>query len=103
MSITKVAAEYGEAVGAEELTVSSSAVGLTSVGRPASAMVTNGAEAIRVAYSAVSGISDPTSSRGHYLNPYSVLELFGTDIDNVKFIRDGSSNSTIYVTYFGGV
>jgi len=101
MSITRAAAEFGEAVGAESLTVSSSAVGLTKVGRPASAMVTNGAEAIRVAYSAVSGISDPTASVGHYLNPYSVLELYGTDIDNVKFIRV-SSDSTIYVTYFGG-
>tara|TARA_R110000824_G_scaffold229952_5_gene417568 strand:+ start:2429 stop:2737 length:309 start_codon:yes stop_codon:yes gene_type:complete len=101
MSITKAAAEFGEAVGAESLLVSSSAVALTKVGRPASAMVTNGAEPIRVAYSAVSGIADPTSSVGHYLNPYTVLELFGTDIDNVKFIRV-SSNSTIYVTYFGG-
>jgi hypothetical protein len=101
MSITKAAAEYGEAVGAENLAVSSSAVGLTKVGRPAAAMVTNGAEPIRVAYSAVSGISDPTASLGHYLNPYSVLELFGTDIDNARFIRV-SSDSTIYVTYFGG-
>ena len=101
MSITKAAAEYGEAVGAENLAVSSSAVGLTKVGRPAAAMVTNGAEPVRVAYSAVAGISDPTSSLGHYLNPYPVLELFGTDIDHVKFIRV-SSDSTIYVTYFGG-
>ena len=102
MSITRAAAEYGEAIGAEQLVVSSSAVGLTKVGRPASAMMVNGGEAIRFAYSAVAGISDPTSSLGGYLNPYSVLELFGTDIDNVKFIRVSSSDSTIYVTYFGG-
>ena len=101
MSITRAAAEFGEAIGAENLTVSSTAVALTKVGRPASAMVTNGAEAVRVAYSAVAGISDPTASVGHYLNPYSVLELYGTDIDNVKFIRVGS-DSTIYVTNFGG-
>ena len=101
MSITKAAAEYGEAVGAENLAVSSTAGGLTKVGRPAAAMVTNGAEPVRVAYSAVAGISDPTTRLGHYLNPNTVLELFGTDIDNVKFIRV-SSDSTIYVTYFGG-
>jgi hypothetical protein len=103
MSMTRAAAEFGEAVGAQNLAVSSSAVSLTSVGRPASALLTNGAEAIRVAYAGVSGISDPTSAVGHYLNPYTVLELYGTDIDNIKLIRAGSSDSTVYVTYFGGV
>ena len=43
----------------------------------------------------------PTASVGHYLNPYSVLDLFQDDMGDVKFIRVGGSNSIIDVTYFG--
>jgi len=57
--------------------------------------VTNGAEAVRVRW------GTPTSSVGHYLNPYSVLDLFQDDMDDVKFIRVGGSDSVIDVTYFG--
>ena len=58
-------------------------------------MLTNGAEAIRVRW------GTPTSSVGHYLNPYSVMDLYENDIDDVKFIRVGSSSSDIQITYFG--
>jgi len=58
------------------------------------AMVSNGAEPIRVRW------GTPTSSVGHYINPYSVLDLYQDDLDDVKFIRV-SSSSTIDVTYFG--
>jgi hypothetical protein len=37
---------------------------------------------------------------GHYINPYSVLDLYEDDLGDVKFIRV-SSSSTIDVTYFG--
>jgi hypothetical protein len=57
-------------------------------------MVTNGAEPIRVRW------GTPTASVGHYLNPYSVLDLYEDDMSDVKFIRV-SSDSTIDVTYFG--
>jgi hypothetical protein len=57
-------------------------------------MVTNGAEPIRVRW------GTPTASVGHYLNPYSVLDLYLDDLGDVKFIRV-SSSSTIDVTYFG--
>jgi hypothetical protein len=89
------ASDYGVVKGDESLVVSSTAVPLASVASGAlSALVTNGAEAIRVRW------GTPTASVGHYLNPYSVIELYSS-MESVKFIRTGSSDSTIFVTYFG--
>ena len=89
------ASDYGVVKGDESLTVSSTAVPLASVASGAmNALVTNGAEPIRVRW------GTPTASVGHYLNPYSVLDLYSS-MDSVKFIRTGSSDSTIFVTYFG--
>ena len=89
------ASDYGVVKGDESLTVSSTAIALASVASGAlSALVTNGAEAIRVRW------GTPTASVGHYLNPYSVIELYSS-MESVKFIRTGSSDSTISVTYFG--
>jgi len=95
MGIRRSAAEYGSGVGDEALAVSSTAVPLASVPATAiAAMVTNGAEPVRVRW------GTPTASVGHYINPYSVLDLYQDDLTDVKFIRV-SSDSTIYVTYFG--
>ena len=95
MGISRAAAEYGSTVGDEQLAVAGTAVALASVPSTAiAAMVTNGAEPIRVRW------GTPTASVGHYLNPYSVLDLFQDDMDDVKFIRV-SSSSTFDVTYFG--
>ena len=96
MSRAKSAAsDYGVLKGDEELVVSSTAVPLASVPTGAlTALVTNGAEAIRVRW------GTPTASTGHLLNPYSVLELYSS-MGDVKFIRVGGSDSTIFVTYFG--
>jgi len=89
------AANYGVYKGDESLTVSSTAVALASIPTGAvNALVTNGAEAVRVRW------GTPTASVGHYLNPYSVLDLYSS-MDIIKFIRVGSSDSTIHVTYFG--
>ena len=68
MSVQRSAASaYGNLKGDESLTVSSSAVPLASVASGAlTALVTNGAEPIRVRW------GTPTASVGHYLNPYSV-------------------------------
>ena len=89
------ASDYGVVKGDESLTVSSTAIALASVASGAlSALVTNGAEAIRVRW------GTPTASVGHYLNPYSVIELYSS-MESVKFIRVGGSDSTIFVTYFG--
>ena len=89
------ASDYGVVKGDESLVVSSTAIALASVASGAlSALVTNGAEAIRVRW------GTPTASTGHYLNPYSVLELYSS-MGVVKFIRVGGSDSTIFVTYFG--
>ena len=95
MGIRRSAAEYGSAVGDEQVAVSSVAIGITAASGAIAAMVTNGAEPIRVRW------GTPTASVGHYLNPYSVLDLYEDDLDDVKFIRVGGSNSIIDVTYFG--
>ena len=95
MGISRAASEYGSSVGDEQVTVSTVAIGITAASGAVAAMVTNGAEAIRVRW------GTPTSSVGHYLNPYSVLDLFQDDMGDVKFIRVGGSNSIIDVTYFG--
>ena len=96
MGISRAAAEYGSTVGDEQLAVAGTAVALASVPATAiAAMVTNGAEPIRVRW------GTPTASVGHYLNPYSVLDLFQDDMDDVKFIRVGGLASVIDVTYFG--
>ena len=94
MGIRRAASEYGSSVGDEQVAVSSVAIGITRATGAIAAMVTNGAEPIRGRW------GTPTASVGHYLNPYSVLDLYEDDLDDVKFIRV-SSDSTIDVTYFG--
>ena len=89
------ASQYGASVGDQQLTVSSGAVACTVPTGAVAAMITNGAEPIRVRW------GTPTASVGHYLNPYSVMDLYENDIDDVKFIRAGSSDSDIQITYFG--
>ena len=95
MGIRRSASEYGSSVGDEQVTVSTVAIGITAESGAIAAMVTNGAEPSRVRW------GTPTASVGHYLNPYSVLDLFQDDMGDVKFIRVGGSNSIIDVTYFG--
>ena len=88
------ASDFGVVKGDEALTVSSTAVPLASVPAGAlNAQVTNGAEPVRVRW------GTPTASVGHYLNPYSVLDLYSS-MASVKFIAV-SSDSVIHVTYFG--
>ena len=94
MGIRRAASEYGSSVGDEQVAVSSVAIGITAASGAIAAMVTNGAEPVRVRW------GTPTASVGHYLNPYSVLDLYEDDMTDVKFIRV-SSDSTIDVTYFG--
>ena len=94
MAIRRAASEYGSSVGDEQGAVSSGAIGITAASGAVAAMVTNGAEPIRVRW------GTPTASVGHYLNPYSVLDLYEDDLTDVKFIRV-SSDSTIDVTYLG--
>jgi len=96
MAIRRAASEMGRKLGDESLTVAATSIGLASIATDAVAgMVTNGAEPIRVRW------GTPTASVGHYLNPYSTLELVNDDLSVVRFIRVGASSSTIFVTYFG--
>ena len=94
MGVRQSAAEYRSAISDQQITVAGTAVALTRPTGAIAAMVTNGAEPIRVRW------GTPTASLGHYLNPYSVLDLYQDDLADVKFIRV-SSSSTIDVTYFG--
>ena len=94
MGIRRSASEYGSAVGDEQVAVSNTAIGITAATGAVAAMITNGAEPIRVRW------GTPTASVAHYLNSYSVLDLYKDDLSDVKFIRV-SSDSTIDVTYFG--
>ena len=89
------ASQYGASVGDQQLTVSSGAVACTVPTGAVAAMITNGAEPIRVRW------GTPTASVAHYLNPYSVMDLYQDDLTDVKFIRAGSSDSDIQITYFG--
>jgi hypothetical protein len=89
------ASQYGSSVGDEQLTVSTVAVACTIATSAIAAMITNGAEPIRVRW------GTPTASIGHYLNPYSVMDLYQDDMTDVKFIRAGSSDSEVQITYFG--
>ena len=95
MGIRRAASEYGSSISDEQVTVSTVAIGITAASGAVAAMVTNGAEPIRVRW------GTPTASVGHYLNPYSVLDLYQDDLGDVKFIRTGGSDSTIDVNYFG--
>ena len=94
MGIRRAASEYGSVVGDQELTVAGMAIGCTVPAGSVSAMFTNGAEPVRLRW------GTPTASVGHYINPYSVIDLYLDDLTDVKFIRV-SSTSTAYVTYFG--
>ncbi len=89
------ASQYGESIGDQQLTVSTVAVAYTRPTGAIAAMITNGAEPIRVRW------GTPTASVGHYLNPYSVMDLYQDDLTDVKFIRVGSSDSEVQITYFG--
>jgi len=94
MSISRAAAGYGRSISDQALTVSSVAVGLTVPSKTVAAMITNGAEPVRMRW------GTPTASVGHYLNPYSVVDLYEWDLATIKFIRI-SSDSDIHITYFG--
>ena len=94
MGIRRAASEYGSVIGDQELTVADVAIGCTVPTGAISAMFTNGAEPVRLRW------GTPTASVGHYINPYSVIDLYLDDLTVVKFIRV-SSTSTAYVTYFG--
>ena len=89
------ASQYGSSIGDQQLTVSTGAVACTVPTGAIAARITNGAEPIRVRW------GTPTASVGHYLNPYSVMDLYQDDLTDVKFIRAGSSDSDIQITYFG--
>jgi hypothetical protein len=96
MAIRQAASEMGSKLGDESLTVADASIGLASIPAGAvAAMITNGAEAIRMRW------GTPTTSVGHYLNPYSTAELVNDDLSVIRFIRVGGSSSTIFVTYFG--
>jgi len=94
MGIRRAASEFGSAISDQQVSIDGTARALTRPTGAIAAMVTNGAEPIRMRW------GTPTASVGHYLNPYSVVDLYEDDLADVKFIRVAST-SVIDVTYFG--
>ena len=94
MSLRNRSSDFGVAQSDQSLTVSSTAVALTVPSGVHGALLTNGAEAVRLRG------GTPTASVGHYLAPYTSIELF-TDMAAVKLIRVGSSDSVVFATYYG--
>ena len=92
-NISQRAAEFGIAKSEQSLTVSATAVALTIPSGIHAALLTNGAEAVRLRW------GTPTASVGHYLAPYTSIELFN-DMSSVKLIRVGSSDSIVFATYY---
>ena len=99
-SILANATSYGVFKGDQQLTVGSTAVALTVPAGAVAAMITNGAEAIRVRWDDGSRGGAPTASVGHYLNPYSVMDLYTKDLTQIKMIRV-ASDSDVQISYFG--
>ena len=64
------ASQYGSSIGDEQLTVDGTARSCTIPTGAIAAMVTNGAEPIRVRW------GNPTASVGRYFNNYSVIYLY---------------------------
>ena len=89
MGIRRSAAEYGSAISDQQLSVDGTARALTVPATAIAAMVTNGAEPIRVRW------GTPTASVGHYLNPYSgavvINVIVATQIlySQVRYITNG--------------
>ena len=92
-NISQRAAEFGIAKSDQSLPVSSTAVAMTIPSGIHAALLTNGAEAVRLRW------GTPTASVGHYLAPYTSIELFN-DMSSVKLIRVGSSDSIVFATYY---
>ena len=94
MGIRKAASEYGSAIGDQALTVAGTAVACTVPATAVSAMFTNGPEPVRMRW------GTPTASVGHYINPYSIVDLYLDDLTDIKWIAV-SASSAAYITYFG--
>jgi hypothetical protein len=90
---------YNPLPASASLTVSSTAVGLSSPPRGANmAILTVHSHPIRFL---VDGTT-PTTSLGHYAADKYEIVLKRTEISNFKAIREGGTDATITVSYFSG-
>lgn len=99
---TNIIAGLFKAFAHEKITVSNSAVSLTTAtyttdGEKAKrAIITVESAQLRYRYDGTA----PTSSVGHLLNPFDVITILGSDnITNFKAIRAGSTDAAISCSY----
>ena len=97
------AAETRSAYAFEQITVATTAIGLTTAnirrGTGSTKKVVITVESARVRYR-VDG-TDPTSSVGDLVNPSQRITLTSfSDIENFSAIRDGSTSATLDVHYY---
>lgn len=96
MGISARGAAYGRVLSTEQISQgASTASGLTVPAAARSAFVTMGANPVRFR----SDGTDPTTSVGHYVAANGNLELFGDELNTIKFIST-TSTSNIFVTYY---
>ena len=96
MGLSNRASQYGAALSEQTLTVdATTAQGLTVPATAVSALITAGANPVRWRSAGVS----PTSTVGHYLAANANLEIFGVDLNAIKFIST-TATSDLIITYF---
>ncbi len=90
------AGEGLDTVGFESLMVSTSAVGLTAVGSPTTAIITITGGDIRFR----SDGNDPTGAIGHVVFDGGIITLTSAaDIASFRAIRDGGTDATLSISY----
>lgn len=98
--------DYSVSLGMVSGTVSSSAVAITALTGWASTL----SPAVRATVTArlggvmftYDGATTPTANIGHYLGANQSIVVYGTDnINNLKFIREASTDSAVSVTLEG--
>lgn len=91
------ASEYGKVVSSQHVADVSAATALTVPAAAQAALVTVLLQAVRYR----SDGTDPTNAVGHYVAANGTVELFGSEIDTVKFIEaTAASTADLFVTYY---
>jgi hypothetical protein len=83
-------------VGYEQVTVGTTAVGLTVPPGATKAVIRVDAQPVRFRDDG----TNPTSSTGFLFKDNDIFEAYGESILQGKFIRDGGTNATLNVLYY---
>lgn len=98
MGISNRGSGFGRVLSSESITGigTVTAQGLTVPAFARSALVTVGSNAARFR----SDGTDPTAGVGHYVAANGVLEVFGDEVGDIKFIST-TGTTDLFVTYYG--